>query len=197
MQNRLSLSNGSLVVAVFICAAACSISRADEPAVVPDLTEYRIGIEDILDVAVWNVAELQKTVPVRPDGKISLPLVNDVVAAGLTPMELRDQLTKKLATYVQNPDVSVVVREIRSLKVSVIGQVRSPGRYEVKGPSTVLDALALAGGFTEFAARRKITILRPTGTTVQHLRFDYDAAVSKGSVKTNMLVRPGDIVVVP
>ena len=187
----------SIIIAVLVCASACSMSRADDPTTVADLPEYRIGIEDVLDVAVWNVAELQKTVPVRPDGKISLPLVNDVVAAGLTPMELRDQLTKKIATYVQNPDVSVVVREIRSLKVSVIGQVRSPGRYEVKGPSTVLDALALAGGFTEFAARRKVTILRSTGTTVQRLRFDYDAAVSRGSVKNNMLVRPGDIVVVP
>jgi polysaccharide export outer membrane protein len=196
MRNRLSFNIGALV-ALFICSAACSVSRADEPVAVPDLPEYRIGIEDVLDVAVWNVAELQKTVPVRPDGKISLPLVNDVVAAGLTPMELRDLLTKKIATYVQNPDVSVVVREIRSLKVSVIGQVHSPGRYDVKGPSTVLDALALAGGFTEFAGRRKIMILRSTGATVQHLRFDYDAAVSKGSVKNNMLVRPGDIVVVP
>src|SRR5437867_1859614 len=166
---------------------------ADSPAAVADLPEYRIGIEDVLDVAVWNVAELQKTVPVRPDGKISLPLVNDVVAAGLTPMELRDQLTKKIAAYVQNPDVSVVVREIRSLKVSVIGQVRTPGRYDIKGPATVLDALALAGGFTEFAARRKITILR----SAQRLHFNYDAAVSKGSTYANLAIKPGDIVVVP
>ena len=196
MPNRLS-RNFSLVTAVLVCAAACSMSRADEPAVIPDPSDYRIGIEDVLDIAVWNVAELQKTVPVRPDGKISLPLVNDVVAAGLTPMELRDQLTKKIAAYVQNPDVSVVVREIRSLKVSVIGQVRTPGRYDLRGPSTVLDALALAGGFTDFAARRKITILRSSGTTVQRLRFDYDAAVSRASVKNNVLVKPGDIVVVP
>ncbi|MGZ5493625.1 MAG: polysaccharide biosynthesis/export family protein [Thermoanaerobaculia bacterium] len=163
-----------------------------------DPPDYRIGIDDVLDIAVWNVAELQKTVPVRPDGKISLPLVNDVVAAGLTPMELRDALTKKIAAYVQSPDVSVVVREIRSLKVSVIGQVRAPGRYDLKGPSTVLDALALAGGFTDFAARRKITILRSAGTTVQRLSFDYDAAVSKrGAGNSNVFVRPGDIVVVP
>ncbi len=172
-----------LVSSALICLAVCALARADEP-------DYRIGIDDLLDIAVWNVAELQKTVPVRPDGKISLPLVNDVVAAGLTPMELRDQLTKKMATYVQNPAVSVVVREIRSLKVSVIGQVRTPGRYDIKGPSTVLDALALAGGFTEFAARRKITILR----SAQRIRFDYDAAVSRGGI---VLVKPGDVVVVP
>ena len=176
-----------LVTSALICLALCALARAEEP-------DYRIGIDDVLDIAVWNVAELQKTVPVRPDGKISLPLVNDVVAAGLTPMELRDQLTKKMAAYVQNPAVSVVVREIRSLKVSVIGQVRTPGRYDIKGPSTVLDALALAGGFTEFAARRKITILRSAGATAQRIHFDYDAAVSRGGV---VLVKPGDVVVVP
>jgi polysaccharide export outer membrane protein len=182
-----------LVTSAFVFVVLCSIASADEPAPVTNLPEYRIGIDDVLDVAVWNVAELQKTVPVRPDGKISLPLVNDITAAGLTPMELRAQLTKQMATFVQNPDVSVVVREIRSLKVSVIGQVRTPGRYDIKGPATVLDALALAGGFTEFAARRKITILR----SAQFLRFDYDLAVSKGGLKNNLLIKPGDIVVVP
>jgi polysaccharide export outer membrane protein len=196
MQNRGLVS--SLFIAVLACAAACSLSGADAPApATPIPADYRIGIDDVLDIAVWNVAELQKTVPVRPDGKISLPLVNDVIAAGLTPMELRKQLTEKISAYVQNPDVSVVVREIRSLKVSVLGQVRAPGRYDLKGPATVLDALALAGGFTDFAARRKITILRSTGTTVQRLRFDYDAAISRASVANNLLVRPGDIVVVP
>jgi len=154
------------------------------------LPDYRIGVDDVLDIAVWNVTELQKTVPVRPDGKISLPLVNDVVAAGLTPMELRTQLTKLMAVFVHDPDISVVVREIHSLKVSVIGEVHTPGRYDLKGPATVLDALALAGGFTEFASRRHITILR----SQQRLRFDYDAAIAKGD---NVLIKPGDIVVVP
>jgi polysaccharide export outer membrane protein len=198
MQRQRPRTLGPFVMAMLVCAAACSMSRADEPAAMPDPPEYRIGIDDVLDIAVWNVTELQKTVPVRPDGKISLPLVNDVVAAGLTPMELRKQLTEKISAFVQNPDVSVVVRDIRSLKVSVIGQVRTPGRYDLKGPATVLDALALAGGFTDFAARRKITILRSTGNTVQRIRFDYDAAVSKrGSGNHNMFIKPGDIVVVP
>src|SRR5207248_7747506 len=130
-------------------------------------------------------------------GKISLPLVNDITAAGLTPMELRERLTKQMATFVQNPDVSVVVREIRSLKVSVIGQVRTPGRYDIKGPATVLDALALAGGFTEFAARRKITILRSSGGTEQRMAFNFDTAVAAASGRSNMTLKPGDIVVVP
>lgn len=181
-----------LLFSVLVCLVLCSVAVGQEPAAVADVQEYRIGIDDVLDVAVWNVAELQKTVPVRPDGKISLPLVNDVVAAGLTPMELREQLTSKMAAFVQTPDVSVVVREIRSLKVSVIGQVRTPGRYDIKGPATVLDALALAGGLTEFAGRRKIVVLR----AAQRLHFNYDAAVSKGA-KNNLLIKPGDVVVVP
>ncbi len=112
-------------------------------------------------------------------------------------MELRDQLAKKFAAYVHSPDVSVVVRDIRSLKISVLGEVKTPGRFDLKGPSTVLDALALAGGFTEFASRRKITVLRAAGGTAQRIYFDYDAAVSKGGKRTNMALQPGDIVVVP
>jgi polysaccharide biosynthesis/export protein len=160
--------------------------------------EYRIGVDDVLDVGVWNVAEMQKTVAVRSDGKISFPLVNDVVAAGLTPMELRKVLTEKIATFVHAPDVSVVVREIHSQKVSVLGQVHAPGRYDIKGPSTVLDALAMAGGFTDFASRRNIAILRNTGAATERLQFDYDQAVSRrGAGKNNIVMQPGDIIVVP
>lgn len=180
------------IAIVAVLALVCSTASATT------LPDYRIGIEDVLDIAVWNIAELQKTVPVRPDGKISFPLVNDIVAAGLTPMELREQLKRTLATYVHDPDVSVVVREIRSLKVAVIGQVRAPGRYDIKGPATVLDALALAGGLTDFAARRKIMVLRTSGTKVERFRFDYDAAVSRrGDHDQVITIQPGDTVIVP
>jgi polysaccharide export outer membrane protein len=172
------------------------LSTADEAKVTSTASDYRIGLEDVLDISVRSNAELDKVVPVRPDGKISLPLVNDISAAGLTPMELRDALTERLGAYIQNPEVSVVVREIHSFKVSVIGNVRAPGRYDLRGASTVLDVFALAGGFTEFAARRKITILRRDGATQQRLRFDYDAAV-KGDGDKNIFVKPGDIIIVP
>jgi polysaccharide biosynthesis/export protein len=181
-----------LLIPTLLCLALVASARAEEPSPAGEFPEYRIGVGDLLDIAVWNVAELQKTVPVRPDGRISLPLVNDVAAAGLTPMELREQLMKRISAFVHNPDVSVVVRDIRSLKVSVIGQVRTPGRYDVAGRSTVLDALALAGGFTDFAARRKIVIIRAT----QRIPFDYDAVVAKGA-NYNFTIKPGDIVVVP
>ncbi len=193
MNHRL-LRNTAVLITV-LSAIAPGSSRADEPKAVASPPEYRIGVEDVLDISVRDNPDLTKVVPVRPDGKISLPLINDISAAGLTPMELRDALAEKFTTFIQKPEVSVVVREIHSFKVSVIGNVRMPGRYELKGASTVLDALALATGLTEFAARRKITVLRGEGATQQRVRFDYDAAVKDG--RRNMLVKPGDIIVVP
>lgn len=195
MRKSIVQSTESVILAALLCVVVLPVGAADNEKVESPANEYRIGVEDILDIAVWNNSELQKTVPVRPDGKISLPLINDIVAAGLTPMELRSAVTQKIAAYVQNPDVSVVVREIRSSKVSVIGNVRRPGRYDLRGPFTVLDALALAEGVNEFGARRKITILRRDGDMEQRIRFDYNAAVSKG--QNNIFLKPGDIIVVP
>ncbi len=174
----------------------------------PDLGEYRIGPEDVLQISVWKNDTMSRAVPVRPDGKISLPLLNDVQAAGLTPLELRDVLTQKLADYMPNPEVSVIVTEVRSFKVSVLGEVLHPARYELKSWSTVLDALALAGGFTPFAARSRIVILRPDGNTVTRIPFNYDKLVSKegwldrifnlgSDAHANFYLQNGDIVLVP
>ncbi len=174
----------------------------------PDLGEYRIGPEDVLQISVWKNDTMSRAVPVRPDGKISLPLLNDVQAAGLTPLELRDVLTQKLAEYIPDPEVSVIVSEVRSFKVSVLGEVLKPGRYELKSWSTVLDALALAGGFTPFAARARIVILRPDGNSVKRIPFNYnkltsnegllDKILGTGSdTKENFYLQNGDIVLVP
>src|SRR5205814_1771204 len=118
--------------------------HAQQPAAGGCPIAYVIGPEDVLDIAVWDSPELTRTVPVRPDGKISLPLLNDVIAAGLTPMELRDVLLKKLVDYIPSPEVSVIVTDVRSAKVSVLGAVAHPGRFDLRGRLTVLDALALA-----------------------------------------------------
>lgn len=163
--------------------------------------EYVIGPEDVLDIAVWNNAAVSRTVPVRPDGKISLPLLNDVPASGLTPTELREVLTKALASYIPTPSVSVIVREVHSYKVTVIGEVRTPGRYELKSQATVLDVLAMAGGLNEYADRGAIVVLRQEGGFTKRLPFDYDKLTARnGSKKTadeNFCVRPGDVVLVP
>ncbi len=162
-----------------------------------DIADYKIGPEDILDISVWKSPELTRTVPVRPDGKISLPLVNDIQAAGLTPAALRAQLTSRLAEYVPSPEVSVIVREVHSTKVAVIGSVRNPGRYELRSPATVLEMIALAQGFTDFANRDRIFVLRQTGNgTPQRIPFNYRKIVD-GNGQDNFLVQPGDIIVVP
>jgi polysaccharide export outer membrane protein len=159
--------------------------------------EYRIGPEDLLDIAVWNNTAISRTVPVRPDGKISLPLLNDVQAAGLSPAQLRDVLMKRLADYMPSPEVSVIVREVHSFKVSVIGEVKTPGRYELKSRATVLDVLAQAGPFTDFASRARIFVLRSNGTAVKRIPFNYNKVVSSDPSDGNFYLQPGDIVVVP
>jgi polysaccharide export outer membrane protein len=157
---------------------------------------YLIGPEDILDIQVWKNAELSRTMPVRPDGKVSLPLVNDIQAAGLTPTELRDQLTARLSEYVPAPEVSVIVREVHSVKVAVMGAVKIPGRYEVKSPATVLELIAQAQGLTEFASRDHIVVIRQSGATTVRVPFNY-RKVADGSEPDNFFVRAGDIIFVP
>lgn len=173
------------------------------PMIVPgngtiDPNEYRIGPEDVLQVSIWKNEAMSRTVPVRPDGKITLPLLNDVEAAGLTPMEFRDLLIKKLTEYMPSPEVSVIVVDPKSFKVSVMGEVPRPGRFELRSRTTVLDMLALAGGLSQFASRSKIVVLRPDrGKGMKRLPFNYNKAVTAGGEQENFYLQAGDIVVVP
>jgi polysaccharide biosynthesis/export protein len=172
-------------------AAALANSNALDTA-----AEYQIGPEDVLDISVWKNPELSRTVPVRPDGKVSLPLLNDFQAAGLTPSSLREQLVARLSDFVPTPEVSVIVREVHSRKVAVVGAVKTAGRYELKSPMTVLEAIALAQGFTDFAARDRIVVLRQSGGTTTRIPFNY-RKIADGAEQENFFVRPGDIIVVP
>jgi len=175
-------------------------SKSVPTAVDPRTTElsvaYQIGPEDLLDISVWKNVELSRVVPVRPDGKVSLPLVNDIQAAGLTPTELRDRITTKLAEYIPAPEVSVMVREVHSRKVAVVGAVKMPGRYEMKSPMTVLEAIALAQGLSDFASRDRIVVLREVNGKTTEIPFNYRKIGDNGS-QQNFFLRPGDIVVVP
>ena len=177
-------------------AAAPAASTTREARIVAEARDYRIGPEDVLDISVWKNPELSRTVPVRPDGKVSLPLVNDIHAAGLTPTTLRDELTRRLAEYIPSPEVAVIVREVHSAKVSVVGAVRTPGRYEVRSPATVLELIALAQGFTDFASRDRIVVLRTNGEGQTRIPFNY-RKIADGSEQENFFVEPGDIIVVP
>ena len=175
---------------------AAAAARAADAVIPAEDGDYKIGPEDVLDISVWKNPELSRTVPVRPDGKVSLPLVNDIQAAGLTPSRLRQELTRRLSEYVPSPEVAVIVREVHSGKVSVVGQVRSPGRYEVRSPATVLELIALAQGFTDFASRDRIVVLRQQNGTPSRITFNY-RKITDGTDQDNFLVQAGDIIVVP
>jgi polysaccharide export outer membrane protein len=128
---------------------------------------------------------------------ISLPLLDDIRASGLTAMELRDVIAKRLVEYMPSPEVSVIVNDVRSFKVSVMGEVARPARYELKSVTTVLDVLAQAGGFNQFANRSKIVILRPNGKGMTRIPFNYNKVVSSGGEEENFYLQSGDIVLVP
>lgn len=194
MKNLFSLALVAVLVSSVGTAEAQPPKAGDAAAAA---TGYRIGPEDVLQISVFSNEALSRTVPVRPDGMISLPLLNDVKAAGLTPMELRDSLMKKLVEFVPSPEIAVIVTEVRSFMISVIGQVMKPGRYDLKSSATIVDALAMAGGFKEFAARSRIVVLRNEGGPQKRLAFDYDKMTAPNGRQENFRLRPGDIVMVP
>jgi len=184
------------LAAVALLFVAAGPAVADENPVEPD--GYRIGAGDRLEISVWKNEQLSRTVTVRPDGKISLPLVNDVEAAGVTPMALRDNLAKKLNEFVPGAEVSVIVSDVRSFTVSVIGRVAKPGYFSLRSPTTVLDALAKAGGLNEFASRKSIAVLRSEGGKTRRIPFNYDRVISSDDDgEANYMLRPGDVIVVP
>jgi polysaccharide export outer membrane protein len=178
-------------------SAQQAASQAKAKQAAAGLEEYRIGPEDVLAITVWKNDAMSRVLPVRPDGMISLPLVDDLMAAGLTPMELRNALAQKLTEFVPSPAVTVVVNDVRSFKVSVIGEVMRPARYELKSRTSVLDVLALAGGFNQFAARTRIVVLRQEGDKKVRIPFNYNRVTSGSADEENLYLRPGDIVLVP
>ena len=164
----------------------------------PLSTDYVIGPEDMLMITVWKNDALSRTLPVRPDGKVSLPLLHDVQAAGLTAMQLRDKLASAFGEFMPNPEVSVTVMEVRSYRVSVLGEVQKPGVLQLKADTTVLEAIALAGGFRDFASPGKITILRKDSNgATQKIRFNYNRVVKDNRAEDNVTLKSGDVVVVP
>jgi len=202
-----------VVLTLIALAATPRASSEDKPAARPAPAaapaagaDFRIGPEDILTVSVWQNTDLTRTVPVRPDGKISLPLLNDLQAAGLTPMELRDVIKGKLVEFAPSAEVSVIVAEVQSFKVTVMGRVQKPDRYRLGSPTTVLDVLGLAGGFQDYADLERIQVLRPEpfasqgrspGSAFKRLLFNYKRLITTGGESGNFWLQSGDIVVVP
>lgn len=176
---------------------------ADYPANVrPDNAafgdRYVIGINDVVAISVWKDAELSRTMPVRPDGKISLPVIGEVQAAGLTTAQLQAEIVTKLNSYVLDPQVNVIVEEVRSRTFNVMGKVIKPGSFDLTKPTTVLDAIAMAGGFQEYAKVTHIYVLRSRpGGSQEMLRFNYKAVIKGKRPQENIPVQPGDTVVIP
>lgn len=167
------------------------------PAAGADDPNYVIGAEDVLDINVWKEPDVSRTVPVRPDGKISLPLLNDVQAAGLKPTELAAQLTEKLKKFLTDPQVTVIVTTINSRRIYITGEVNRGGAYPMLPNMTVLQALAGAGGFTQFAKLKNIYVLRIEDGKQVKLPFNYRDVVKGNRAEQNIILKPGDTIVVP
>jgi polysaccharide export outer membrane protein len=158
---------------------------------------YIIGPQDTLRIDVWKEAEISRTVPVRPDGKISIPLLNDVQASGLTPVQLANAITEGLKKYINEPQVTITVQEINSRRVYVTGEVAHAGAFPLLPNMTALQALSSTGGFTQFARVKNIYILRvEEGKQVKH-PFNYKDVVAGKKPEQNILLQPGDVIVVP
>lgn len=167
------------------------------PAKATGEAEYKIGPQDVLRIDVWKEPEITRTIPVRPDGKVSLPLLNDVQAAGLTAVELANSIRDSLKKFINNPQVTVTVTEINSRRIYVTGEVTRPGAMPLLPNMTVLQALSSSGGFTQFARIKNIYVLRQEdGKQVKH-PFNYKEVVSGKKPEDNIQLEPGDVIVVP
>ncbi|HSE58417.1 MAG TPA: polysaccharide biosynthesis/export family protein [Nitrospiraceae bacterium] len=161
--------------------------------------DYILGPEDVLEIAVWKNNDLSKQVQVRPDGRISLPLVGDVSAVGKTPSQLTDEISSRLKAYMENPTVSILVKEVKSYQIYVLGEVNKPGKYPLTSKLTLLQAITVAGGFTQVAARNKIVVFRYGKDTeaLTKIKASYDDMVIRDGSNQNIELRPGDLIVVP
>lgn len=195
---------GVLVAALLLCSfvlTACVEQVTEVPNFrrVPNSEErsYLIGPDDLLQIVVWKNESLSKEVRVRPDGKITLPLINDVQAGGMTPSILRDVISKRLEKFVEVSGVTVIVKEINSSKVSVLGQVKKPGIYPLRSDLTVLDAIAMAEGFNEFAETDRMVIIRKNGKETHWIRVNYDDILQGRIAGDRLFLASGDTLVVP
>lgn len=186
-------------------SAMVQMAKADEAGAItqasagkPHDDGFIIGADDVLAVNVWKEPEISRAVPVRSDGKISLPLIGEVQASGTTPRQLEGEIAKKLESYISQPDVTVIVQEIKSQRFNVLGQVVKPGSYLLTNSTTILDAIALSGGFRDFAKQKSIYVLRPKADGSQvRLAFNYKDVIKGKNPGQNIRIEPRDTVVIP
>jgi polysaccharide export outer membrane protein len=173
------------------------LQKQSQAEVAADSHVYVIGSEDVLYIHVWKEETLSKTVPVRLDGKISLPLIDEIQAAGLTPLQLKEALLVKLKEFIDIPNVSVIVMEANSFKVYVSGQVKNTGVYRLRSETSLLQLIPMAGGFTDWANPKKILIIRKENGKERRIIVNYKKIVSGEETSSNNMLKPGDTVIVP
>jgi polysaccharide biosynthesis/export protein len=178
-------------------ASATPLTATAPPTGVALPPGYVIGPEDVLTIVFWRDKDLSGDVQVRPDGKISVPLLNDISAAGLTPDELRTKLSEAAAKFVQEPTPTVVVKEIHSRHVFITGNVAKPGSIPLNGEMTVLQLIAASGGLLEYADAKNIVIIRTENGRQKHMKFNYKDVIKQKKPEQNVVLKPGDTVVVP
>jgi len=194
----------SLVLCAVVLLSAGCVKK--QPTVVEKTTvqakDFLLGPEDVLEITVWRNADLSRTAVIRPDGMISMPLIGDVRASGLTANQLAEQISKRLAEYKERPTVAVSVKEVNSYIIYVLGEVTKPGKYQLKTYTTVLQAISMAGGFTPFASKNRMQVVRHSrnGTgdlTELRIMVRYDDLLSGRGEPGNFVVLSGDTIVVP
>jgi polysaccharide export outer membrane protein len=202
---RILIMGGLVILAGSIVSGAVanageeqkSETAKSQPAAATTDATYVIGPEDVLNIDVWKEKEISSTVPVRPDGKISLPLLNDVQAAGLTPMQLQNAIRDGLKKFISDPQVTVIVTQINSRKIFVLGEVARPGAFSMLPHMTVLQAISTAGGFSQFAKESGVYVLRTENGRQITLPFNYKDVVKGKRPEQNIELKPGDTIVVP
>ena len=173
------------------------IARAENKIPPSESKQYILGPEDVIEVLVWREDDLSKEVTIRPDGKVSLPLIGDIQAAGLTTEYLKETITKRLKEFIDNPTVSVIVAQINSMRIFIQGEVMTPGVYQLRNYTTVLQAISLAGGFNEWAKRKKIIIIREVEGVRWRIPVDYEKIISGKDIDQNIILERGDTIIVP
>jgi len=188
----------SLSVLAAAVALACSHGAPPPPEAGPmDRADYVIGAADLLRIQVWRNPELSVEVPVRPDGKISVPLLNDVQAAGQTPQQLGEHISAVAKRWVQDPNVTVIIRQINSRAVFITGRVVRAGRYPLNGSTSILQLIAMAGGLAEWADGENVMLMRSEQSGFVTRRFNYKDVVARKNLDQNIELQPGDTVIVP
>jgi len=159
---------------------------------------YIIGANDVLAINVWKEPDITRSIPVRSDGKISLPLIGDIQATGRSPMQLEEDITERLKDYITNPQVAVIVEQINSRKFNILGQIAKPGTFPLTSGTTIVDAIAEAGGFRDFAKKKGVYLLRQNSAgTEERFNFNYDKFIKRKNTAQNIKVFPNDTIVVP